>query len=113
MAEKAKKPAAKSMTQTEFYTALAEATGKSKAEVKEFYEALSTLIVKELTNKKGTGSLKLPNLFKLTLKKKPAVKGGELFFNRLTGKEEKRKPKPASASVRARALKPLNEKVTK
>jgi nucleoid DNA-binding protein len=113
MAEKAKKPTPKSLNQTEFFNALATATEKSKAEVKAFYEALTDLIVKELTKKGGPGNLKLPNLFKLTLKKIPAVKGGDMFFNRLTGKEEKRKPKPARTRVNARALKPLNEKVTK
>ena len=112
MADKAKKPAAKSMNQGEFYGAIAEAIGKTKADVKAFYEALTDVIVKELTKKNG-GTLKLPNLFKLTLKRIPAVKGGEKFFNRLTGKEEIRKPKPARTKVNARALKPLNEKVTK
>ena len=112
MAEKAKKPAPKSLTQGEFYSELADATGKTKAEAKEFYEKLCDLIVKQLT-KKGGGVLKLPNLFKLSLKKTPAKKGGEKYFNRLTGQEAIRKPQTAKTRVSSRALKPLNEKVTK
>ncbi len=110
MADKEKKPAPKSLTQNEFFTALAESTGKNKNEVKEFYEKMIDLIIHEL-QKKGGGVLKLPNAFKITMKKRPAVKGGEKYINPFTKKEELTKPKPAKKYITVRVLKPLNSKL--
>jgi nucleoid DNA-binding protein len=110
MADKPKKPVMKSITQGEFYTELAEATGKSKADVKAFYEALVALIAKHLGKKNG-GVLKLPNLLKMKSIRKKAEKGGDTYFNRLTGKEMKRPPKAAYTKITASALKPLKESV--
>jgi nucleoid DNA-binding protein len=98
----------KSITKVELYTQIADATGMTKADVKVFFEGLTTVIVKNLS-KKGPGVLTIPGLFKLRAIKKPAVKGGKEVMNRLTGKMTVTKPKPASMAVRARALKGLKE----
>jgi len=103
----AKAPAAKSITKSELFAQLAEESGVSKVEVKKFYEALNSIIVKNL-GKKGPGVLTLPGLMKLRAVKKPAVKGGKQVLNRFTGQMVTTKDKPASTAVRARALKQLS-----
>ncbi|MCE9533275.1 MAG: HU family DNA-binding protein [Planctomycetes bacterium] len=66
----------KSITKSELFAQLAEASGHSKAEVKSFFEALTSVVLKNL-GKNGAGVLTLPGLFKLRSVKKPAVKGGK------------------------------------
>jgi nucleoid DNA-binding protein len=107
----AKKPAPKSITKSEFFGKISEATGKTKKEVQEVYDAIKDLIVKELKKKNG-GLIKLPDMFQLKVFKTKAIKGGDKYLNRLTGKEEIRKPKPAKTKVRARTLKILNDAIT-
>ena len=99
--------AAKSITKSELFAQLAEATSASKADVKKFFEAFTAVILKNL-GKKGPGVLTLPGLFKLRAVKKPAVKGGKPVMNRFTGQMTVTKDKPASTAVRARALKQLS-----
>ncbi|QVL32882.1 HU family DNA-binding protein [Telmatocola sphagniphila] len=98
----------KSITKVELYNQIADATGMTKAQVKTFFDGLTATIIKNL-GKKGPGVLTLPGLFKLRAVKKPAVKGGKEVLNRLTGQMTITKNKPASTSVRARALKGLKE----
>ncbi len=98
---------AKSITKSELFAQLAEETEATKADVKKYYEALTTVILKNL-GKKGPGVLTLPGLFKLRAVKKPAVKGGKQVLNRFTGQMTTTKDKPASTGVRARALKQLS-----
>ena len=69
----AKAPSAKSITKSELFAQLAEETSAPKADVKKFFEALTSVILKNL-GKKGPGVLTLPGLFKLRSVKKPAVK---------------------------------------
>ena len=51
---------------------------------------------------KKTGSFNFIGLMKMTLVKKPAVKGGKLVRNPFTGEMVKQKPKPASKTVKVR-----------
>jgi nucleoid DNA-binding protein len=102
----AKAPSAKSITKSELFAQLAEAAQASKADVKKFFEAITSVILANL-GKKGPGVLTLPGLFKLRAVKKPAVKGGKQVLNRFTGQMTVTKDKPASTAVRARALKQL------
>ena len=98
----------KSITKVEMYSQISEATGMTKVQVKTFFDGLTTVIVRNL-GKKGPGVLTIPGMFKLRAVKKPAVKGGKSVMNRLTGLMTVTKNKPASTSVRARALKGLKE----
>ena len=98
----------KSITKVEMYNQIAEATEMTKAQVKVFFDGLTAVIIKNL-GKKGPGVLTIPGMFKLRAVKKPAVKGGKSVLNRLTGQMTVTKNKPASTSVRARALKGLKE----
>jgi nucleoid DNA-binding protein len=102
--------AAKSITKSELYAQVAEASATSKAEVKKFFEALTAVIQQNL-GKKGPGVLTLPGLFKLRAVKKPATKGGKQVLNRFTGQMTTTKDKPASTAVRARALKQLTSTI--
>ena len=60
----AKKAPAKAMTKTDVFNALAEATGLTKKQVSNVFEALSDLIGSEL-GKKGPGQFTVPGLLKL------------------------------------------------
>lgn len=105
----AKKAAAKAMTKTEVYNALAESTGLSKKEVGGVFDALADLIGQEL-GKKGPGQFTVPGLLKLKTRVKPAVPAGMRYdpFQ----KEERMMPaKPAKTMVRATALKKLKDMV--
>lgn len=102
---------AKSITKSEFYNRVAEATELKKAEVAKVFDAITEVIKKEL-GAKGPGVLTLPGLFKLKAKRVPASKGGERVPNRFKpGEFTVTKPKPASVRIGARALKGLKEMV--
>ena len=104
----AKGKGGKSITKSEFYNRVAEATGLKKSEVASVFDAITEVIKKELSTK-GPGVLTLPGLFKLKAKRVPAQPGGKDILNRFTGEMMKSKPKPASTRVTARALKGLKE----
>lgn len=104
----AKGKGGKSITKSEFYNRVAEATGLKKSEVASVFDAITEVIKKELSTK-GPGVLTLPGLFKLKAKRVPAQPGGKDILNRFTGEMMKSKPKPASTRVTARALKNLKE----
>src|SRR5690242_14681521 len=108
MAEKTTKP--KSMTKSAVYQEVAGSTGLSRKQVSEVFEALSDLIKREL-GKRGPGVFAIPGLLKLTLKRKPATKGGTKPDPFHPGQMMQVKPKPAKNVVRARPLKGLNEMV--
>jgi DNA-binding protein HU-beta len=101
--------AEKALTKSAMFQELATATGLTKKQVTEVFDALTDLIKKQL-GKKGPGILTLPGLLKLrrvATKAKPARQGK----NPLTGEAITIKAKPAGVSVRARALKNLKEMV--
>jgi nucleoid DNA-binding protein len=105
----AKGKTGKSITKSEFYNRVAEATGLKKTEIAKVFESITEVIRKELSQK-GPGVLTLPGLFKLKAKRIPAQKGGKEVPNRFKpGEMTITKDKPASTRVTARALKGLKE----
>ena len=100
----AKKPPTKS----EIYNAVAEGAGLTRKEAVAACDALTAVMTKSL---KKNGVFNLLGLAKLTVVKKPAVKGGKMVRNPFTGDMVKQKPKPASKKVRVRAMKKLNDSV--
>jgi nucleoid DNA-binding protein len=106
MAETDKK---KSMTKSAVQQEIAKATNLTRAQVAQVFEALTTVIKKEL-GKKGSGLFTIPGLLKLRLVKKPATKARK-GINPFTKQETMIKAKPARNIVRARPLKALNDLV--
>jgi nucleoid DNA-binding protein len=103
------KPGAKSITKSQFYTDVADATGLKKSEVAKVFDAVTDVIKKQLSAK-GPGVLTLPGLFKLKAKRVPAQKGGKMVPNRFKpGEMTMTKDKPASTRVTARPLKALKD----
>jgi nucleoid DNA-binding protein len=100
---------AKSITKSQFFDAVAQESGLSRAEVKKVVAAQETVVTAQL-GKKGAGVVTIPGLIKLTAVKKPATKGGEQKPNPFKpGEFIITKPKPATTKVKARALKAFTE----
>ena len=108
MAKKKTKAAAakKPPTRGEVYREIAAKTGLTRKDVISVCEALTDVMVKSV---KKHGTFNNLGLMKLTLVKKPAVKGGKLVRNPFTGEMVKQKPKPASRTVRIRPLKAIKD----
>jgi len=98
----------KPMTKSEVYRAVADATGLTRKQVVEVLDATTGIMIKQV---KKTGSFNFIGLMKMTLVKKPAVKGGKLVRNPFTGEMVKQKPKPASKSVKVRPMKALKDQL--
>jgi len=92
---------AKPLNQTQVIAALADATGKSKADVKAFLSALSDMASKQA---KKNGSFQLPGFGKLVVAKRAARKGR----NPMTGAEIKI---PAKTVVKFRIAKAMKDAV--
>merc|ERR1712146_626694 len=97
-AMKAMKGAAKGMTATAAYSAVAETTGLKAKDVRGIVEGFVAVAADEL---KKNGSFKLAGALNLKLKKKPARKG----VNPFTKEPCVFKAKPASKTVRALPMK--------
>ena len=110
MAKKKTKAAAakKPPTKSEVYSAIADATDLPKKKVVEVIDALSTVMAKSL---KKNGVFSLVGLAKMTVVKKPAVRGGKMVRNPFNGEMVKQKPKPASKNVRIRPMKALKDMI--
>lgn len=108
MAKKKAAVAKKPPTKSEIYNAVAEGSGLTRKETIAACDALIEVMAKSL---KKNGVFNLLGLAKLTVVKKPAVKGGKLVRNPFTGEMVPQKPKPASKKVRVRAMKKLNDSV--
>ncbi len=104
------KPANKSITKAEIFEAIAKELDKPKSEVKAFFAALETLMIKQL-GKKGRGVFAIPGVVKITATPKKAVKGGKPVKNPFTGEMGVSKDKPATVKIRARGLKAFVEKI--
>ena len=78
MAKKKAAAAAKPMTKSEVYKAIAEKTGLTRKDVVAVLDATTDVMVKEVKKK---GSFNFIGLMKMTLVKKPAVRGGKLVRN--------------------------------
>ena len=100
---------AKSLTKSQMYEAVAQASEFSRADVKKFFAALETVIRDQL-GKKGPGVITIPGVIKLKAIKKAASKGGEQQPNPFKpGEFIITKPKPASVKVRGSGLKAFTE----
>jgi nucleoid DNA-binding protein len=112
MAKTAKKktykvtPATSRRTRGDVVREVADATELKPRQVKDVFEALSSLIAADLS-KKGCGEFNFNGLMKLKTVNKPAspARKGK---NPFTGEEMMFKAKPASRKVRVRALRNLN-----
>ena len=101
-AAKAKK---KKMTKTEFYQSVADHTEMKKAEVVKVFDAISAVVNKELSAK-GPGEITMPGLFKLSVTRIKAAKGGQKKPNPFKpGEFLITKDKPARTKLKARGLK--------
>jgi hypothetical protein len=110
MAKDTKKAAAKAAgpSKTAVYDELAQAAGVTRKQVSAVFDALGGIIKRHL--KKDGDAFKVPGLFRLTLKKKKAVKGGKLVPNPFKpGEMMTTKDKPASNQIRVRPLKGLKD----
>ena len=103
-----KAAAVKPMTKSEVYRAVADTTGLTRKQIVEVLDATTDVMVKQV---KKTGSFNFIGLMKMTLVKKPAVKGGKLVRNPFTGEMVKQKPKPASKTVKVRPMKSLKDQL--
>jgi len=108
MAKTKKAEVSKPLTKSDTYQALAEATQLTRKQVASVFDAMSTLIKKELGKK---GIFTIPGLLKLKRVRKPAVKGGEQKMNPFTKEMMVTKSRPARNDVRARPLKSLKEMI--
>ena len=109
MADKKATAAGKPQGKSQTYADLAEATGLSRKQVAEFFDALGELIKREL-GKKGPGIFVLPGLLKIKRVVKPETKERE-GKNPRTGEPMIIKAKPKRTVVKALCLKGLKEMV--
>jgi nucleoid DNA-binding protein len=99
---------AKPPTKTETYRAVAEMTGMPRKDVVAVFDAMTEVMTKTV---KKHGTFNYLGQMKMTLVKKPAVKGGKMVKNPFTGEMVKQKPRPASRTVRVRPMKPLKDQL--
>jgi nucleoid DNA-binding protein len=112
MAKKKKAAAAagsskKAPSKSQVYATVAEDTGLTKKQVAAVFDSLANQIKKSL---KGPQQFTMPGLCKMVVKKRPAMKA-RMVRNPATGEMVMAKPKPASKTVRVRALKALKDMV--
>jgi nucleoid DNA-binding protein len=101
------KPIAERQNKSQMLAQISEATEVSKKQVQAVLDELTNIIEGHI-KKKGAGEFVLPGLLKITTVKKPATKARK-GINPFTGEEVMFKAKPASTSVKVRALKKLKE----
>ena len=94
-------------TKSQLVSELAMTSGLEKKTVSCMLDGLATIMHRHL-KKGGAGHFTLAGLMKLQVVKKPARKAGK-GRNPFTGEEIMLKAKPASRSVKVRALKKLKE----
>ena len=104
----AAKTAKKPTTKSETLTYISEKTDLTKKEVGEVFDALGTLIKRDL--KRGPGVYTVPGLMKIKVVRKPATKSRK-GINPFTGEEIMIKAKPARNMVKVLALKGLKDMV--
>lgn len=97
------------LRKSDIYAMIAESTELSKKQVSQVFDQFHGLIERSLA-KRGVGEFTLPNLCKIKMVKKPAVKARK-GINPFTGEETTFKAKPARNVVKIRPLKKLKEMV--
>ena len=100
---------AKAPSKSEVLNNLSTATGMARKEVAALLDALSADISKAI-GKKGNGMYQIPGLCKIVRKQNPPKPARE-GINPATGEKIMIKAKPASTTVKIRALKNLKEMV--
>ena len=96
-------------TKVQIYTNVAEATGLSKKQIAEVFDALKAEIANAI-GKKGVGTFVIPDLCKVVRIQKKALPKRQVR-NPQTGEMKWADPKPASTSVKVRPLKKLKDMV--
>ena len=104
----AAKAAVKPLTKMETYRLLSDKTGLARKDVVAVCDALTDVTVKSV---KRHGTYNFLGLMKMTLVKKPAVRGGKMVRNPFTGEMVRQKPKPAFRTVRVRPLKAIKDRL--
>jgi nucleoid DNA-binding protein len=99
----------KAMSKSEITAALSETTGLSKAQVTSVFDALFTLVGKNIGND-GPGIFTLPGMLKIKVVRKPATPE-RTGVNPFTKETTVFKAKPARNVVKLQALKPLKQLV--
>ncbi len=99
----------KPLTKVQIFTNIAEATGLSKKQIAEVFEALKVEISNSV-GKKGVGSFVIPDLCKIVRIQKKALPKRQVR-NPQTGEMKWADPKPASTAVKVRPLKKLKDMV--
>ena len=94
-------------TKTQIVNQIAEENELSKNQVNGVLESLSEIIQLHI-NKRSVGEFVLPGLMKIQTVKKPATKARK-GINPFTKEEQMFKAKPASTTVKVRALKKLKD----
>jgi nucleoid DNA-binding protein len=103
------KTTAKALTKSAVQQELAQATGLSRKQVGEVFDALTALIHREV-GKKGPGVFSFAGLLKIKRVHKPATKE-RMGRNPATGEAMTIKAKPARTVVKSLPLKSLKEMV--
>jgi len=100
-------PAKKALTKSQLFTNIGDATGLKKNQVAAVFDALTKEIEKQL-GKNGVGQITLPGLVKMVRRKKPPQPAKQMRKpGGAPGEMIDVPAKPASTTVRVRALKPL------
>lgn len=105
----AKAAASKPLTKMQIFTNIAEATGLTKKQIAEVFEAMKAEIGKSI-GKKGPGQFTIPDLCKIVAVHKKALPKRQVR-NPATGEMQWADPKPASIAVKCRPLKKLKDMV--
>jgi nucleoid DNA-binding protein len=101
------KAAAKPPTKTEVFSTIAEATGLSKRDVSNVFDALGDQIKKAVGNR-GPKTFTIHGICKIVVQHKPATKERQ-GTNPFTGEPTTFKAKPARNVVKIRPLKKLKD----
>lgn len=101
------KAASKPPTKTEVYASIAEATGLSKRDVSNVFDALADQI-KKAVGSRGPKVFTIPGICKIVVQHKPATKERQ-GTNPFTGEPTVFKAKPARNVVKVRPLKKLKD----
>ena len=97
-------------TKTEVYASIAEATGLSKRDISNVFDALADQIKKAVGNR-GPKTFTIPGICKIVIQHKPATKERQ-GTNPFTGEPTTFKAKPARNAVKVRPLKKLKDMVS-
>jgi nucleoid DNA-binding protein len=106
------KPKKPKLSKSQFFQEVADASEMKKADVQKVFQAMHDLVHKHL-GPKGAGEITMPGLFKLSVTRIKADKGGQKKPNPFKpGEFIVTKPKPARTKLKARGLKAFLEALT-